>query len=234
MRHVTLVPLRRLYAALMDAEGTEHPTLSSAEWAVLAALRAGDEEAFAALVDRYHASMLRVARAYVATKEAAEDVVQDAWIGVVKGLSRFEGRSSLKTWIFRIVINKAMTRGGRDARSVPFSSLGADEPAMDPSCFRDSGRWQGWWLSSDVVGHMPEELLLSREARAKIDAVIATLPSSQRLVITLRDIQGMTAPEACELLGVSEANQRVLLHRARCKVRATLEAYLRDGVGADA
>ena len=193
MRHVALVPLRPLYAALVDADGSEHPILDLGESAVLAALRAGDEEAFAALVDRYHASMVRVARAYVATKEAAEDVVQEAWIGVVQGLSRFEGRSSLKTWMFRIVINKAMTRGGRDARSVPFSSLDPDEPAMDPSCFRDSGRWQGWWVSPDEVGHLPEALLLSKEARAKIDAVIATLPSGQRLVVTLRDIQGMTA-----------------------------------------
>ena len=102
---------------------------------LVAALRAGDEQAFAQLVDQYHASMVRVARAYVATKEAAEDVVQDAWLGVIKGLDRFEGRSSLKTWIFRIVINKAMTKGGRDARSVPFSSLGPDEPAVDADRF---------------------------------------------------------------------------------------------------
>jgi RNA polymerase sigma-70 factor (ECF subfamily) len=201
---------------------------------VLAALRAGDEEAFAALVDRYHASMVRVARAYVATKETAEDVVQEAWIGVVQGLNRFEGRSSLKTWMFRIVINRAITRGGKDARSVPFSSIDADEPAVNPSCFRDSGRWQGWWVSPDAIGHVPETCLLSKEARAKIDKVIATLPPSQRLVITLRDIQGMTADEACDVLGVSEVNQRVLLHRARSKVRGALEAYVRDGGGAEA
>ena len=227
-------PVGPFYALRVDADGMGHVVLDAPDSAVLAALRAGDEETFAALVDRYHASMVRVARAYVATKETAEDVVQEAWIGVVQGLSRFEGRSSLKTWMFRIVTNKAMTRGGRDARSVPFSSLGADEPAVDPSCFRDSGRWQGWWVSPDVVGHLPEALLLSKEVRAKIDAVIATLPSSQRVVITLRDIQGMTAHETCDVLGVSEANQRVLLHRARSKVRTALEEYLRDGVGAEA
>ena len=111
------------------------------------ALRAGDEQAFAGLVDRYHGSMVRVARAYVATREAAEDVVQDAWLGVIRGLDSFEGRSSLKTWMFRIVINRAMTRGGRESRSVPFSSLGPDEPTVDSSRFRDSGRWTGFWAS---------------------------------------------------------------------------------------
>jgi RNA polymerase sigma-70 factor (ECF subfamily) len=228
------VSLGSLYALPVDVDAAGHAAPDPADSSVLAALRAGDEEAFAALVDQYHASMVRVARAYVATKETAEDVAQEAWIGVVQGLSRFEGRSSLKTWIFRIVINKAMTRGGKDARSVPFSSLGPHEPAVDPSCFRDSGRWQGWWVSPDVVGHLPEALLLSKEARTKIDAVIATLPPSQRLVITLRDIQGMTASEACDVLNVSEANQRVLLHRARSKLRAALENYVRDGVGAEA
>jgi RNA polymerase sigma-70 factor (ECF subfamily) len=225
---------RPFYAQQVDGDRPGAANPDTAESALVAALRAGDEDAFAVLVDRYHASMMRVARAYVATNETAEDVVQDAWIGVVRGLSRFEARSSLKTWMFRIVINKAMTQGGKDARSVPFSSLGPDEPAMDPSCFRDSGRWQGWWVSPDVVGHLPERLLLSKEARAKIDAVIATLPANQRVVVTLRDIQGMTAQETCDVLGVSEANQRVLLHRARAKLRTALDAYIRDDIGAEA
>ena len=202
--------------------------------AVVAALRAGDEQAFGRLVDRYHPSMIRVARSYVATKEAAEDVVQDAWIGVIRGLDRFEGRSSLKTWMFRILINKAMTKGGREARSVPFSSLGPDEAAVDPSCFHQSGRWAGWWASHDAVTHLPERLLLSKETRAMIDGVIALLPANQRLVITLRDIEGVTPAEACDLLGVSEANQRVLLHRARSRVRAALDAYVGEGVGVEA
>jgi RNA polymerase sigma-70 factor (ECF subfamily) len=200
---------------------------------VLAGLRQGDEQAFGRLVDRYHPSMVRVARAYVATNEAAEDVVQDAWIGVIQGLDRFEGRSSLKTWMFRILVNKAMTKGGRDARSVPFSSLEPEGPAVDPSSFRQSGRWTGWWLSEDAVTQVPEGLVLAKETRAMIDGVIATLPPNQRLVITLRDVQGFSAEEACEMLGVTEANQRVLLHRARTRVRAALEGYVSERTGAE-
>jgi RNA polymerase sigma-70 factor (ECF subfamily) len=193
----------------------------------------GDEQAFASLVDRYHSSMVRVAMAYVATKEAAEDVVQDAWLGVIRGLDRFEGRSPLKTWIFRIVMNRAMTKGGRDARSVPFSSLGSDEPAFDKACFAQSGRWSGWWLSEDAVSQLPDRLVLATESRQMIDAVVATLPANQRLVITLRDIQGLSSVEVCELLGVSEANQRVLLHRARTKVRSALESHVHAQAGAE-
>ena len=214
------------------AEPTPAPaSIADDEAELLVALRHGDEHAFASLVDRYHPSMVRIARAYVATNEAAEDVVQDAWLGVIRGLDRFEGRSSLKTWIFRIVMNKAMTSGGRDARSLPFSSLGPDEPAFDPSRFAKSGRWEGWWLSEDAVTQLPERLVLARESRQMIDAVVATLPANQRLVITLRDIQGMSSVEVCELLGVSEANQRVLLHRARTKVRSALEGYVRAQAG---
>ena len=214
-------------------EPTAAPSAAADDEAQLDALRRGDEQAFARLIDRYHASMVRVARAYVATKEAAEDVVQDAWLGVIQGLERFEGRSSLKTWIFRIVINKAMTRGGRDARSVPFSSLGPSDPAFDASCFSQSGRWSGWWMSEDAVTRLPDRLVLAKEAREMIDAVVATLPPNQRLVITLRDIQEMSAEDACGLLDVSEANQRVLLHRARTKVRAALEDYVSTQAGAE-
>ncbi len=199
---------------------------------LLIALRSGDEQAFAGLVDRYHKSMVRVARSYVATKEVAEDVVQDAWLGIIQGLDRFEGRSSLRTWMFRIVINKATTRGGREARSVPFSSLGPDEPSVDPDRFHQSGRWAGWWLSEDAVALGPDRVALSRETRAMIDAVIAPLPANQRVVITLRDVQGFSAEEACEVLGVTEVNQRVLLHRARTRVRSALEAYVHGDVGA--
>ena len=118
-------------------------------------------------------------------------------------------------------------------RSVPFSSLGPDEPAVDPSCFADSGRWSGWWRSEDSVTQLPERVVLAEESRRMIDSVIATLPPNQRLVITLRDVQGLTAEEACDLLDVSEANQRVLLHRARTKVRAAMEGYVRAQVGAE-
>jgi len=204
------------------------------ESGLVAALRSGDEQAFAGLVDRYHTSMVRVARAYVASKEAAEDVVQDAWLGIVRGLGRFEGRSALKTWMFRSVINKALTSGGRDSRSVPFSSLGPDEPTVDSSRFLDSGRWPGFWSAAPSASDVPERVLLSQEARAIVDAALATLPVSQRLVVTLRDVQGFSAEEACELLGVSEANQRVLLHRARGRVRSALEDYLGSQAGVNA
>jgi RNA polymerase sigma-70 factor (ECF subfamily) len=194
--------------------------------ALVAGLRAGDEQTFATLVDRYHASLVRVARAYVVTKEAAEDVAQETWLGVIRGIDRFEGRSSLKTWIFRIAINRAMTRGSREARSLPFSSLGPDEPAVEPTRFLDSGRWAGYWSDPPKASERPEEHVLTGEARAVVEAAIAALPDQQRLVITLRDVQGFTAAEACDLLGVSDANQRVLLHRARSRVRAVLEREL--------
>ena len=185
---------------------------------VLAALRAGDEQAFAALIDRYHASMLRVARSYVATREAAEDVVQETWLGVIKGLDGFQGRSSLKTWIFRILINRARTRGQREARSRPFSALGtgADEPAVYP----------GFWSTPPSLHSLSEQQLIATEASQQLLATIEQLPESQRLVITLRDVQGLSAAEVCDLLDISEANQRVLLHRARAKARAALERYL--------
>jgi RNA polymerase sigma-70 factor, ECF subfamily len=218
----------------MSQEHVGAPAGDTDDSRLVSALRMGDEHAFGELVQRFHASMVRVARAYVSSKEAAEDVVQDAWMGIIQGLPRFEGRSSLKTWMFRIVINKAMTRGGRDARSVPFSALGPDEPAVDPDRFLDGGRWAGHWARPPSPSDVPEVALLTSEARAMVDQVIASLPPNQRLVITLRDVQGFPAPEACELLGVSEANQRVLLHRARSKVRAALEEYESERVGAEA
>jgi RNA polymerase sigma-70 factor (ECF subfamily) len=200
---------------------------------VLAALQRGDEQAFGQLVDRYHASMVRVARAYVTTNEAAEDVVQHAWIGVIHGLDRHEGRSSLETWMFRIVIDEAMAKGGPDARSVPFATVDPDEPSVDPGSFNQSGRWPGWWLSERAVTHLPDRVVVARESRVMVDTVIATLPPNQRLVITLRDVQGFDAGEVCQLLGVSEANQRVLLHRARTRVRAALEGYVNERAGAE-
>jgi RNA polymerase sigma-70 factor (ECF subfamily) len=178
--------------------------------------------------------MLRVAMMYVSSRAVAEEVVQEAWLGVFAGLERFEGRSSLKTWVFRILTNTAKTRGEREGRSVPFSSLGGDgdegEPAVDADRFLASDhRWAGHWASSPRNPHdVPEERLLAREARARIATAIEALPASQRAVITLRDIDGFDADEACEILGVSEANQRVLLHRARSRVRAALEEYVDD------
>jgi len=197
-------------------------------------LRAGDEDAFMTLVDRYGPQMLRVARLYVPTAAIAEDVVSETWLAVLAGLDRFEGRSSLKTWIFRILANRAKTRGLRERRSVPFSSLADagddDGPTVDAERFEPAGsRWAGHWSTAPSrFGDLPEEQLLSKETAETARTAIAALPESQRTVITLRDVEGWDAAEVCDLLGISEGNQRVLLHRARSKVRQALEREL-DG-----
>jgi RNA polymerase sigma-70 factor (ECF subfamily) len=200
--------------------------------ALVAALRAGDEAAFATLIDRYYATMLRVARMYVATREAAEDVVSETLLGVIQGIDRFEGRSSLKTWLFRILVNRAKTRGEREARSRPFSSLAgeldADEPAVDPDRFRTDGRWAGSWATPPSAHRLPEDEVLAAEAGEQLMAAIDALPPAQRAVIVLRDVEGFSGPEVSRLLEISDANQRVLLHRARSKVRAALERYLEE------
>jgi RNA polymerase sigma-70 factor, ECF subfamily len=190
-------------------------------------LRAGDEEAFAELVDRYHASLVRVARMYVRDNATAEDVAAETWLAVVNGIDRFEGRSSLKTWLFRILTNRAKTRGQREARSVPFSSIGdSDEPAVDADRFRLEDPYAGGWSDPPRPWEGdPEERLLAGEARELILSTIEGLPPSQRAVITLRDIEGLSAEDARNVLGVTDTNQRVLLHRARSTVRRALERY---------
>lgn len=220
-----------------DAGGIHLPPQS--ETAVVDALRRGDEQAFASLIERYHSSLLRLAMSYVATREAAEDVVQETWLGVLNGIDRFEARSSLKTWIFRILVNRAKTKGIRDRRSVPFSALDGDgdehQPSVDPSRFQEGSRSAGAWSAPPESWEgIPEQRLLSGETAAFVDEAIALLPERQRAVITLRDIRGFTAQETCEVLGLTEANQRVLLHRARSKVRARLEEYLGSAEAADA
>jgi RNA polymerase sigma-70 factor, ECF subfamily len=211
--------------------GTQLVAAEMDERALLAALRAGDEAAFAALVDRYSASMIRVAQGYCRSRAVADEVVQEAWLGVLKGLDRFEGRATLKTWIFRILVNTAKTRGEREARTVPFSSLandGEEGPSVDPERFRDlSDRWAGHWAEPPERWETsPEHALLGVETRAVVDDVIKTLPAKQQQVVTLRDIEGWSSDEVCNVLGLSETNQRVLLHRARSKVRAALEDYM--------
>jgi RNA polymerase sigma-70 factor (ECF subfamily) len=200
------------------------------EAALLADLRAGDERAFERLVDRYHPGLVRVARQYVPTQEIAEDVAQEAWLGLLRGLDAFEGRSSLRTYLFRIVMNLARTRGVREARSTPFSSLARDDeggPVVETERFlqapaRGAGHWASpirpWSLSA-------EQIALSAEALAQVQDAIAELPEVQRRVVTLRDVDGFGADEVCELLGLSEGNQRVLLHRARAKLRQALAEY---------
>jgi RNA polymerase sigma-70 factor (ECF subfamily) len=210
-----------------DLQGTEG---GADDAALIAGLRAGDEQAFATLLDRYYATMLRVARLHVATAEAAEDVVQETFLGVIQGIARFEHRSSLRTWMFRILVNRAKTRGEREGRSRPFSffaqELESGEASVDPDRFVAEGRWAGLWAAPPVERNLPEARLLAAEAGERLTAAIDALPPAQRTVITLRDVEGLSAAEVCELLEVSEANQRVLLHRARSKVRSTLEDYL--------
>jgi len=196
----------------------------------LDALRAGDEEAFATLVREYHASLVRVARMYVLTLAAAEEVAQETWLAVLNGLSRFESRSSLKTWIFRILTNIAKTRAVRDGRTLPFSALQdparVPEAAVDADRFLDPEhpRWPGHWALKPEP--WPEEALVAGETRERLAEAIEALPATQRAVISLRDVEGWTSEEVRNALDLSETNQRVLLHRARSKVRAALESYL--------
>jgi len=191
-------------------------------------VRAGDEEAFAELVMRYHRLMRRVARGYVRTDAIADEVVQESWIAVLRGIDRFEGRSSFKTWLLRIVANRAMTQGAKEARSVPFASLedeGADEPSVSPENFRPAGEpGAGAW--STPPEPWPEDQLLATETRQVIERAIDELPPLQRAVVWMRDVEGWTSEDVQEALDISAANQRVLLHRGRQRVRAALNAYL--------
>src|SRR5919205_1849520 len=197
--------------------------------ALLAALRAGDEDASATLVMRYHASLKRVARAYVSTDAVAEEVVQETWLAVIAGLERFEQRASLKTWVFHILANQAKTRGARERRTVPFASLARadeDERVVPAERFqRENDAWPGHWASPPRPWADPERRLASLEAREHLRAAIAALPVTQQAVITLRDVEGLEAQEVCELLNLSAGNQRVLLHRARGRVRAAPGRY---------
>lgn len=199
------------------------------------ALRGGSETAFVMLVEQHHRALLRVAMVYVSSRAVAEEVVQETWLGVLQGLRRFEGRSSLKTWIFRILTNCARTRAQREGRSVPFSSLAEfqqddNEPAIEPERFRTAEtEWPGGWLRAPRHwDEVPEERVLSQETRAHLWKAIEALPANQRTVITLRDIEGWDSEEVCRFLDISEANQRVLLHRARTKVRRALEMYFEE------
>jgi RNA polymerase sigma-70 factor (ECF subfamily) len=211
----------------MESAGTEHPHAAGVDPEV-AALRAGDEAAFLALVNRHHASMVRVAGAYVGSRAIAEEVAQEAWIGVLKGLHLFEGRSSLRSWIFQIVVNCAKSRGVKEVRSVPMSALapadGAEGPSLPAERFREEGIWAGHWAQPPE--QWADDRLGSAELAALVREGIATLPPSQRQVMTLRDVEGWESAEVCELMRISEANQRVLLHRARTKVRAHVEQRL--------
>jgi RNA polymerase sigma-70 factor (ECF subfamily) len=193
-------------------------------------LQAGDEAAFEQLVDRYHPTLLRVARLYVSSQPVAEEVAQETWLGVLNGIERFEGRSSLKTWLFRILTNIAKTRGIKEGRSVPFSSLGPEDEAeaVDPDRFHPADAERAprhWAIPPAIWSTEPDERLLAGETRELILRTIDTLPPNQRAAIVLRDIEGFSSEEVRNELGVGETNQRVLLHRARSKVRQALEDY---------
>jgi RNA polymerase sigma-70 factor (ECF subfamily) len=202
------------------------------EWRLVESLRRGDEAAFVALVERYQECLLRLALLYVPNHAVAEEVVQETWVGVLQGSGRFEGRATLKTWLYRILVHHAQRRGEREHRSVPFSALAADgldaaEPAVDPDCFHPAGhRWPGHWVAfPQPWAELPEDQALAAETRNHIEAAIAALPPAQRQVITLRDVEGWSSEEVCQAMELTEANQRVLLHRARSKVRRTLDPY---------
>jgi RNA polymerase sigma-70 factor, ECF subfamily len=190
-------------------------------------LRAGDRAAFADAIDRHAGALLRLARSFLTSEAVAEEVVQDTWLAALDGLDGFEGRSSLRTWLFTILANKARNRAVREARSVPWSALDGDEqdgPAVDPERFQADGHWKevpGPWTEED-----PERLAQGAETRTAIEAAIASLPRLQRSVITLRDVEGLGAEEICALLAITLTNQRVLLHRARSRVRQALESHL--------
>ena len=209
---------------------------SSADQALAERLCAGDEASFVALLDRYHDALLGLAIMYTADRAVAEEVVQETWLGVIEGIKRFEGRSSLKTWIFRILLNQARKRGARESRSIPFSAVfdserTSEERAVDEHRFlpADHPHEPGHWAAAPTSwGPDPEERLVMTETLNHVQIAIEALPKSQREVLTLRDVSGWTSAEVCELLGISEVNQRVLLHRARSKVRRQLEHYF-DG-----
>ncbi|MBX7434814.1 sigma-70 family RNA polymerase sigma factor [Mycobacterium sp. Y57] len=207
-------------------------TTASDEGGLVAALRARDESVFADLVDRHTPAMLRVARGYVATHEIAEEVVQEAWIALLKGIDTFEGRSSLRTWLFTVLINIAKTRGLRERKDRDMAIAAHTGGTVDPARFRDSDdEWPGHWKATELPTAFPaspEGALLGEELMTVTRRELEKLPERQRIVVTLRDVLDMDSAEVCELLDISIANQRVLLHRGRAAVRQALEDYLKD------
>jgi RNA polymerase sigma-70 factor, ECF subfamily len=210
---------------------TERPGRTPDDEQRLEAIRSGDEDAFAALVDEYSPALLGVAMNHVRSRAVAEEIVQETWLAVIRGLDRFEGRSSLRSWVFAILRNTAISRGERELRSVPMSSLadpGDEGTGLDPDRFLgpDHDRFPGHWALGPAAWPLPDEGLLAGETREVIGEAINDLPPAQRAVITLRDVEGWDSEEVCDALAISAGNQRVLLHRARSRVRAEIEAYL--------
>jgi|SRR3990172_3952106 len=218
--------MRNATKRIGTATGEPAPGLDDAE--LVRRVRNGDRTAFAGLVRRHGRALLRFTRVFVRDEAVAEEVVQDTWIAVLEGLDGFEGRASFKTWLFRILANRARTRAAREGRSVPFSALANredDESALGSDRFDGAGMWRdppiGW------TDETPERLALEAETRAVMEAAVQALPPAQRAVIVLRDEDGLEAEEICNLLDLTVTNQRVLLHRARTRVRQALEAHMR-------
>lgn len=222
----------------MGSDGADaHSASATDEARLIASLLRGDEAAFMRLVEQYQAAMVRLAQVYVRDRAVAEEVAQDAWVAVLKSLRQFEGRSSFKTWLFHILVNAARTRSQRERRSVPFSALApddegllGDEPSVAPERFRpaDAPYAGGWIAFPQPWDALPEASADNRETRERIAAAIERLPASQQSVIRLRDIEGYSADDVCQMLDISEGNQRVLLHRARSRVRQALESYFAE------
>ena len=211
-------------------------TVQLDEAGLVQALQRGDERVFAEVMDLYSGSLLRLAMSFVPSRAVAEEVVQETWMGVLEGIGRFEGRSSFKTWLFRILTNRAKTRGTRERRYEPFGLSGSDSdgddgPSLEDSLFVTEGSGKGHWADPPQAweADTPERALLSKECRTAIEEAINGLPDTQRQVMTLRDVEGVSAEEVCNILSISETNQRVLLHRARTKVRSVLDPYVRGG-----
>jgi RNA polymerase sigma-70 factor (ECF subfamily) len=204
-------------------------TVTASDERTVAALRAGDERTFRELFARTYPMMKRVARGYVASDAVAEEIVQDTWVAIVTGIDRFQGRSALGTWIFSILTNQAKTHSAREKRALPLSCVAArdaEEPVVDPDRFqKDDEAWPGHWATPPRPWQKPERRLLSLETRERLKDALAELPDRQRLIVGLRDIDGRSAEEVCDLLGLSQQNQRVLLHRGRSRLRAALEEY---------
>jgi RNA polymerase sigma-70 factor (ECF subfamily) len=201
---------------------------------LLSALRAGDEAVFTELVRTQTPSLIRLARLNLGDLAAAEEVVQETWVGFLDSLERFEGRASVRTWLYRILLNKARTRQSKDARTVPFSSIEDEglpyEPSVDPGRFRGGDdQWPGHWVSAPPSwSDIPEDRFLASETFRVVDEALRGLPPAQRELVTLRDIDGWSSTEVCNVLGLSETNQRVLLHRGRSRVREALERHLSE------
>jgi RNA polymerase sigma-70 factor (ECF subfamily) len=207
--------------------GTVDAPERSEDGALVALLRDGDEETFTALVDGWSGWMLRLARQHVPTPSLAEEVLQDTWLAVLEGLDRFRGDSSLRTWVYRILLNQARRRGVRESRTVPFATLAPEDhgPTVDPELFQGAREpHPGGWRR--FPQEWPEQVVLTREVQEVVAEALAGLPARQRVVVALRDVDGHSAEEVCALLDISAGNQRVLLHRGRAVVRARLERYL--------